>query len=212
MECLKDIFIANTDIHKNAYLNWRFDTEDSNEEKFYNLGDAYLEVASYLINESLKNNYGSKLDGWIFPILFDIYQGIELYLKAYKHLLNPTERIKNGGHDIWSISESIYNQINSLKQTEFKEIVEEYEIVREFIKMMYDNTSRDTTFVRYPLNKNLEDFFYIGGKEKINGLGETYTDNITIDIEKLNNWINVIHPILEKHIMFFYSNTTPKTK
>lgn len=211
MKDLKDIFKPNPDIKKNAYLNWRFDKSDSDEEKFFELGSSYFEVASYLIEICIKDNINSKLDGWIFPILFNIYQGLELYLKCYNHLLNPEKKIINGGHNIKSISGEIYNKLVELK-TNNNEIItmyEEYKIVRKFINMMYDNTSEDTTFVRYPINTNLEDFFYVGGKKKVNGNGEIYFDNFTIDIIKLAKWINYIQPILEKHIYIWDSLKNP---
>lgn len=212
MKDLKNIFKPNLDIKKNAYLNWRFDKGDSDEEKFWELGSSYFEVASYLIDICIKDNINSKLDGWIFPILFNIYQGLELYLKSYNHLLNPEKKIITGGHDIKSISGEIYNKLVELKtnNNEIITIYEEYKIVRKFINMMYDNTSEDTTFVRYPINYNLEDFFYVGGKKKVNGNGEIYFDNFTIDIIELAKWINCINPILEKHIYFWDSLKNPE--
>lgn len=212
MEKLRNIFKPNPDIKKNAYLNWRFDKEDSDEEKFWELGSAYFEVASHLIERCMEDNINSKLDGWIFPILFNIYQGLELYLKSYNHLLDPEKRIINGGHDIRFISEEIYNHLVELKanNNEIEKIYEEYKIIRRFIKMMYENTSEDTTFVRYPINYNLEDFFYVGGKRKINGNGEIYFDNFTIDIVELNKWLNYIKSILENHMYYWDSSQNPE--
>lgn len=215
MNNLKDIFITNHEPHKNAYLNWRFNKEDSNEEKFSELGDAYFEVATHLINICIQDNINSKLDGWIFPILFDIYQGLELYLKAYNHYLNSQKSIKSGGHDIRSISGEIFNKLMELKTNnkdnkEIEEIFEEYKIIRKFVKMMYDNTTTDVSFVRYPLNNKMEDFFYIEGNKTINENGNFYIDNVTIDIERLNDWINCIHPILEKHIYYWDYRKNPE--
>lgn len=208
---LKNIFIANPEIDKNAYLNWRFEKYDSDEKKFIELGDAYFEVAIHLIEICKKDNYGSRLDGWIFPILFDIYQGLELYLKAYNHYLNPKDKITDGGHDIRSIGERIFSKLQELKtkykdggkKIEIDNIYEEFKIVRKFIKMLYDNTTADISFSRYPLNTDMEDFFYIGGKEEIGENNNLYMNNITIDIERLNEWINCIYPILEKHIYYW---------
>lgn len=213
MDKLENIFITNYDTHKNAYLNWRFDKWDSAEEKFRVLGNAYFEVASNLINICILDNTNHKLDGWIFPILFDIYQGLELYLKAYNHYLDPQKAIKNGGHDIRSISGDIFNKLTNLRESnqdneEIKEIFEEYKIIRKFIKMMYDNTTNDVAFVRYPINNEMEDFFYVGCKT-INENENLYIDNVNIDIERLSDWVNSMHSILEKHIYYWDYKRNP---
>lgn len=211
MDDLKNIFISNPEIDKNAYLNWRFNKYDSNEEKFIELGSAYFEVAIHLIEICKKDNDCNRLDGWIFPILFDIYQGLELYLKAYNHYLNPEGNMTARGHNIKSICECIFNKLQELKtkykddgkKTEIGDIYEEFKVVRKFIIMLYDNTTADISFSRYPLNTDMEDFFYIGGKEELDENNHLYMGNITIDIERLSEWINCIYSILEKHIYYW---------
>lgn len=206
---LENIFITNYDKKNKAFLNWRFDKWDSDEEKFSELGNSYFEVAINLMDTCIEDNSNHKLDGWIFPILFDIYQGLELYLKAYNHYLNSQKLIKSGKHDIRCISEEIFNKLKNIKESnqdsqEIKEIYEEFKIIRKFIKMMYDNTTDDTTFVRYPKNNEMVDFFYIGGKKIIEN-GNEYIENVTIDVEFLIDWVNSMHSILEKH-MYYWSD------
>ena len=71
------------DIYATAYLNWRFDSKRDVEIKFYEMGKAYFATALSLIDTCLANNRDKKADTWIFPILFHIVHGIEVYLKGF---------------------------------------------------------------------------------------------------------------------------------
>lgn len=203
MDELKDIFTYNPDIRKNAYLNWRFNETDSDEVKFSKLGNAYFEVAANLINNCLEDNITHRLDGWIFPILFDIYQGLELYLKAYHRILFPEDKITKGGHNIRCISQEIFNKLLELKTVDvgIEDLYKGYKVIEEFIAMLYKNTSTNVTFVRYPMDNTPEDFFYIGGREQ---------GNIVIDIEQLANWLNIAHSALESQLCFWDARKNPE--
>lgn len=204
-ECIEKLFEPNIDIDKNAYLNWRFEKNDSDIEKFIELSYDYFDVSMYLIDETLKKcKNNDNLDGWIFPILFDIYQGMELSLKAYNKLLYPDKKIKYGGHNIISLSYDIEKELTEKLKNDksAKKIYEDFLIIKKFIKTLYDNTSNDETYVRYPKDKNLNDFFYIGGREKEKN-GNVYYENIVIDVEKLKEIMPMVKLIFKESFEYF---------
>lgn len=94
MKIIPNYFEFTGDIEHSAYLNWRFDSINNTENQFYEMGKAYLETAIQLVDICLKDNIDNKADIWIFPILFNVVHGIEIYLKGFNSqiricLFNP---------------------------------------------------------------------------------------------------------------------------
>lgn len=101
---LDTIFHDNADIYKTAYLNWRMGFRDSSRSQFVVLGEAFFPTAFNLIQQCLEDNSDKKADSWIFPIMFNMVHGIEVYLKAVNAVLsvvlNKKRGITEGGHDL----------------------------------------------------------------------------------------------------------------
>lgn len=77
----------NSDIYKNACLNWR----TSNSDQVNNLcvlADGYYDAAKLIADNIIEDNSGHRADTLIYPMIFDLNQCVELYLKAIQWMLN----------------------------------------------------------------------------------------------------------------------------
>lgn len=104
----KNIFSFNLDIRKNAYLNWRMDRNDQ-AHNLYVLASDYADGAIALINCVLLDNSDKKADALIMPVLYNIDQSIEVYLKA---IIREIEELLGGTVSIYKT-----HDINELKNT-----------------------------------------------------------------------------------------------
>lgn len=165
---MKSIFGTSGDINKNAYLNWRAGFGDSARVQFVTMGEAFFDTAYNLIQQCLENNADKKADSWIFPILFNIVHGTEVYLKAINvslsELLGKTRVITDGGHDLKGLCSSArkliieYKTVNKNGTTE--QMFNAIKLIQKFIDNIYKKTD-DMTFARYPMDKNKSGHFYI---------------------------------------------------
>ena len=187
---LPSYFEWSGDIEHSAYLNWRFNLLGSTENKFYEMGIAYFETAIVLIDKCIENNLDKKADGWIFPILFNVVHGIEIFLKGFNSQIKILEKIEKqqyqstkieGNHDIKQLCEIA---ISLIKKSSQKGMLPEFQFVKKFIYILYANTA-DMTFARYPVDRNKNPHFYINK-----------SDNITIDLDVLRIWVCKIFSIL----------------
>lgn len=178
---MKDIFSYNADINKNAYMNWRTNRFD-HIHNMHVIAEGFMNSAISLAETCLKDNHSKKADMLIFPILFNLNHGIEVYLKAMcwnlNQLLNKTGTF-----------ESSHNLKNLIAQT--KKLTVEFDSrtealqwsfqLEKYIDELYtkietvkDNGKKvyDITFARYSLTRDLEPQFYI-----------TEFNNVVIDLD-----------------------------
>ena len=78
---MKNIFSYNSNINKNAYMNWRTKSDDP-AHNLYIMASSYADGATALIDVILDDNKDKKADSLIMPIFYSIDQSIELYIKA----------------------------------------------------------------------------------------------------------------------------------
>lgn len=185
------------DIESSAYLNWRFDPSINLENQFYNIGKAYFQTALALIEICLNDNKNKKADIWIFPIMFNIVHGIEVYLKGFNSQIKILNKLENqdyektkieGKHNIKQLCQVA---ISLIKEGNRMEILKEFLFLQKFIDILYDNTD-DMTFARYPITLKGESHFYIKQKDK----------NITVDLEVFKVWVNRVFRILDSSTGF----------
>lgn len=190
IEILPNYFEWSGDIENSAYLNWRFDFSRDIENQFYEMGTAYFETAIALIDKCLENNNDKKADIWIFPILFNVVHGIEIYLKGFNSQIKIFEKLEiqefqeskiEGNHDIRQLCDVA---ISLIKNSSQKELLPEFKFVKKFIEILYENTN-DMTFARYPINKKGKSQFYVKKR-----------GNITIDLDIIRIWIYKVFSIL----------------
>lgn len=188
---LPNYFKFQGNMGQRAYLNWRFDAHEKNETHFFNIAEGYFDVAINLIAQCLEDNSDKKADIWIFPIMFNFVHGIEIYLKAFNSLFPMYLRLNEhgeygeskieGNHDILQLCNTALAKIKNSKEKEF---LRDFEFVKKFIEILYDNTN-DMSFTRYSISKNKERHFYVSDK------------NITIDLPTFFKWTAKIYGILK---------------
>lgn len=165
---LETIFQYNADIDKTAYLNWRTGFAHTSRRQFVVMGEAFFATAYNLIQQCVLDNKDKKADSWIFPIMFNVVHGIEVYLKAINTalsvVLNKERGVAEGGHDLKALCGTARNLIieykTQHKNTTTEQMFQAIKVVEKFIANIYEKTS-DMTFVRYPLTKDKEGHFYI---------------------------------------------------
>ena len=156
------------------------------------MAKGYLETSITLIEKCLADNRDKKADVWIFPILFNVVHGIEVYLKGFNSLYrihmdlqnydDPRDSKIEGKHDIRQLCQIA---VKLLRDTNNSELLDEILFVQKFIDILYQNTD-DMTFARYPITSKKENQFYIEAK-----------GNVTIDLNVLRQWVLRIAHILD---------------
>jgi len=189
---LPDYFCTFGDIESCAYLNWRFDLHRDLESQFFDMGKGYFQTALELIDKCLSENRDKKADVWIFPIMFNVVHGIEIYLKGFNSLYRIHTKLHNcgdiqeskieGKHDIRQLCQVAVKQLRDTKNTE---LVDEMLFVQKFIDILYANTG-DMTFARYPIDSKKNAHFYV-----------TSTKNVVINLNVLRQWVERIFSILD---------------
>ncbi|MFY0782903.1 hypothetical protein AB1K18_21825 [Peribacillus simplex] len=192
---MKDIFSYHTDINKNAYMNWRTNRFD-HIHNMHVIAEGFMNSAITLTETCLKDNHDKKADMLIFPILFNLNHGIEVYLKAMcwnlNQLLNKTETFES--------SHNLKNLIKATKKltVEFDKRTEALQWsfqLEKYIDELYtkietvkDNGRKfyDITFARYSLTRDLEPQFYI-----------TEFNNVVIDLENFVQFFNDVYKDLD---------------
>lgn len=190
---LATIFQYNVDINKTSYLNWRTSFAHTSRRQFVVIGEAFFSTAYNLLQLCLIDNSDRKADSWIFPIMFNIVHGIEVYLKAINAalsvVLKKNRGISEGGHDLKRLCDVALNLIiefkTTNKNTTSSQMFEGIKVVEKFISNIYEKTD-DMTFARYPLAKNKQGHFYI----------ETF-DNEVIDLELLREQLVYVFKMLD---------------
>lgn len=140
------IFNNIKNVEQSSYLNWRMDTNTLEDEDFYNMAEGFLQCANCLTKICLQNNADKKADIWIFPILFNIYHSMELFLKAILFLL-----IK----DIPKIH-NLNNLLNKVLNNDFikennEKIQKEINFISDIINDLFKG--KDDFYFRYPYMK-----------------------------------------------------------
>lgn len=190
---LDTIFRYNSDKHKTAYMNWRTRLVDTSRRQFVVLGEAYFSSAYSLVQQCLQDNGDYNADALIFPIMYDVVHGIEVYLKAINAVLsvelNKERGITEGGHDLRALCGTARNLIidykSKNKNTTTDQMFQGIKVVEKFVGNIYAKTD-DMTFVRYPLAKNKNSHFYI----------ETF-ENEVVDLELLAEQIVYVYKLLD---------------
>lgn len=187
----KPIFSYNSDIHKNAYLNWRME-KYSPWDNFCNIADSYRDSAIELLNHCLSDEFFHEADGLIFPILFNANHAIELYLKSIMweiHLLE-NDRTSDfvGGHDIRQLFQTTMSLVKEVsdkyglvddKKNIKSELANTEAYINELYLILYPDTNgapekkENLDFSRYPVDRDKHPYFYSKDPSK----------NVTIDLE-----------------------------
>ena len=143
-----------------AFLNWDFDNSlggKNNVAQFiqdnFVMGNAYMGNAVLSLYSILySGNYCSTADTLIFPIMFDLWHGVELWLKssvdAIYYFLGINNKIKKS-HKIYEYLEVLEEELKKLgmEQTIDIALPELIKLIKEFQRV---NANFD--FARYSFN------------------------------------------------------------
>jgi hypothetical protein len=196
LKALPSYFDFTGDVMASAYLSWRFDSKRDVEIKFYEIGKAYFDTSLSMIDICLGNNRDKKADTWIFPILFHIVHGIEVYLKGFNSQYRIFAKLEKqeyqeskieGKHNIKQLCQVAKSLLNTNND---KDLYKEFLFVEKFIDILYDNTS-DMTFARYPITDKKDNHFYVDQDV-----------NIVIDLNILKAWVVRVFHILDNSTSF----------
>lgn len=178
-------------IEETAYLNWRFDFNRDVESQFFDMAKGYFETSLCLIENCISDNHSHKADIWIFPIMFNVVHGIEVYLKGFNSIYRILTKLQadeyqeskiEGKHDIRQLCQVA---VKLLKDSHNIELLDEMLFVQKFIEILYQNTD-DMTFARYPINSKGGKHFYVERKE-----------NVTIDLNAFRQWVIRLFRVLD---------------
>ena len=207
---MKEVFSYNKDPDKTAYMNWRTNPH----EPIHNmqvLANGYIQAAIELAKSCLDDNSDKKADVIVFPMLFSLNQGIELYEKTIYWSLNILLENKKAYPDNHKIREIWYSDKEKIKQFGFdesagrgeKEFYSMSEVLEKYLNELYRKIGKDNMvdtafhnidFSRYPLNNRNEEHFYI--KE---------VNNVVIDLENFISVTKDIYECLERLSGYYYS-------
>ena len=151
-----------------AFLNWDFDNSRGGKNNVYQSGeDNFVMGNAYMGNAVLglfsilySGNYCSVADTFIFPILFDIWHGVELWLKSSVDAIYYFQGIDNKkkkNHKIHEYLEILEGELKklSLNQTINVALPEVIKLIQELqrVKANFD-------FARYTFNRQGNYQFY----------------------------------------------------
>lgn len=172
-------------------MNWRTNRFD-HIHNMHVIAEGFMNSAITLAQTSLKDNHDKKADMLIFPILFNLNHGIEVYLKAMcwslNQLLNKKETFESSHNlnnlikETKKLTSAFDNRTEALQwslqlEKYIDELYSKIETVKDNGKKVYD-----ITFARYSLTRDLEPQFYI-----------TEFDNVVIDLENFVQFFNDVY-------------------
>lgn len=201
----------NIDINKNAYMNWRTDYRDQIANLCV-LADGYYEAAKLTADSILADNSGKRADALVYPMVFDIDQSIELYLKAIQWMLNKLLRKNDrfqSGHNLIGLYATMVKLLNDFEnenpqskgnRKDFNSMMKGVKsYIDELKEVVPESDWKTMDFPRYPLMSDKEtEHFYIADK-----------DNVTIDVEYFRNRIEDMHDALDSltcHFSYLIEN------
>lgn len=197
----------NEDIDKNAYLNWRLNYHDPLQNMIV-MADGYITSIKVNVEACLKNPYEKQADILIFPMLFSLNHGIELYLKATCWALNILLGYKGSykeNHDIRNIWYTVKNKNKELRfditrpEDTFNDManrIEPYlDELASYLKTdILNDYFNNIDFSRYPMNNRKEYHFFAN-----------QFDNVTVDLEVLLSFAESINHDLKCLSTYYYS-------
>lgn len=195
---MKSFFTMGRSVNTTSYMNWRVSKNKDVSTQFWQMASGYFQAADLLITACLKDNFDKKADIIIFPILFDIVQGIELSLKAsngYLFMILGGYIKIEGCHNIKQLVDVSISKLQKLKEKqvhgsavdneETEQAITAMKLIRNFIECLYEKTD-DMAFTRYSQTKDEKEMFYV--KE---------CRNVVIDLELLQELLGYIEKMFD---------------
>lgn len=172
-----------------AYLTWRMH-DDNIDFAYKEMGEGYFVSSIILLENCLEDNRDRKGDSIVFPILFNIEQAVELYLKAMIKLVQRNGEnlcINTNGHNIASKLQSFMDRFHSKDPAKAAIAFENYDIVSAFLSYLFEYTD-DCTFARFPDSKNATPHFFVNQSKQV-----------IVDMSELLSWAKASFYILDRN-------------
>lgn len=193
----KKVFSYNSDIKKTAYMNWRMELHSA-EHNLQKIGNGFLFAAEYLLQNALESNQDKRADELIFPILYSINHGIEVYLKAIIRLIEVLVSGKANNHNTHDILQLFREMKALIQRKEVKtaglnaSLCSLSKYIEELSSKVADaNGNPRMDFARYPFNSEGMPYFYVS------------LSNIPVDMEYLLEQLQKIRDSLSSlYIMY----------
>jgi len=147
------LFQETNDYYGFAHYGWRTKSD------FYGYIKGYKEAGDLVVEVAVTSNDIAKLDAYIFPIVFNYRQFLELSLKSLyleyseEDKDSKTTSINHASHNLirmWNKLEHIFISINTSEV--HKQMIED---VKSYVFQFQEFDNNSFTF-RYPLTKNLD--------------------------------------------------------
>lgn len=208
----KDIKYSDPD--KYAFLNWRFDASNITRQHIFGnfeMGKAYLSNAILTLYSIIcSNNKGVVADSLIFPVLFNVWHGIELLLKSgitSISILSSMPETTKTTHQIASLAEDFEAALKSIEMAKVaKDFLSDLNgLIEEFKEV---NANFD--FARYSTDSKGKMQFYNAAWEDIkqwqntrkkSSCSKDTVPNTCVDIRVL---FEVIGKIFESFVEIVY--------
>lgn len=172
-----------------AFLNWHFDDGNGRMDSdnvvqmcwdYKELGFAYLKGSAVILSSLLDStNYDNEADTMIFPVLFDLWHGLELLLKSGNmmcdlYLGDPVSNYSK--HKIDDYSDQFRSK---MKRLGFRKL--DSNQLKEMIEFIDDCKSRNANFdfARYTNKSNGTKQFYNTPDD------QGYVQNVIVDLREL---------------------------
>lgn len=187
----KKVFSYNADFRKTAYMNWRM-KEHAKELNLKEIGRGFFLAAEYLLQNALENNYDRRANSLIFPILYSLDQGIEVYLKAIIRnieLLLSGEANNYTTHNILQLFRDMKALVKK-KEVKTAGLDAHFSSLSKYIGELASNIADakgnpKMDFARYPYDSEGTPYFYIS------------SENIPVDMEYLLEQVPKIRESLD---------------
>ena len=172
-----------------AFISWRM-RDGNDSQKYVEQGEGYFVSSIILLEQCLLENRDRKGDGVIFPILFNIEQGIELYLKGFIYLIRENGASVNFKINVHNIKQLLFNFTDTISSwsSNYADIACcNFDYVNRLIDLLFEKTT-DCTYARFPFDNSGNGHFYVNSSE-----------NIIIDMKILLEWTKAVLYILNRN-------------
>lgn len=148
------LFIEGGNYHEFSHFGW-----GNTPQEFAGYIHGYKEAADTLLSQAISSNDISKLDTWVFPVLFLYRQYVELQMKDmvlnYGNMDLKVQKsfLKKSSHNLMKIWNELKPMLENIACDNKEK--NDVEIVESYIQQLHDRDPNSMVF-RYPIRKDLQ--------------------------------------------------------
>jgi hypothetical protein len=182
------LFIEGGNYHEFSHFGW-----GNTPQEFAGYIYGYKEAADTLISQAISSKDISKLDTWVFPVLFLYRQYVELQMKdlvlnyGNMDLEEKKNFLKKAGHDLMKIWNKLKPTLENIASDNKEK--NDVEIAESYVKQLHDRDPNSVVF-RYPIGMDLQKA--LDKEYKIN------LKNLSLRMQELENFFNGVDGALSE--------------